>query len=459
MKPIFFGSLAGIAACSTIPSVFADSAQQQAQRPNVLVIYTDDMGVGDLSFTGSAWARTPHIDRLARQGLIIDQYYSAAPVSSASRTGITTGQFPLQWGINSFLATRAKNRAMEQYDYLDPQAPSMARTFQQNGYVTGHFGKWHMGGGRDVTDAPSIAAYGFDECKSTYESPDPDPRITAGNWIWQKEDEIKRWQRTAYFVDLTLDFLARHKGEPCFVNLWPDDVHTPWVYGREAMGGGKRKNWEIRPYLEKVLIEYDRQIGRLLDGLAELGLAENTIVIFTSDNGPAPSFGQIRTNGLRGQKNSLYEGGIRMPFILRWPAVVGAGQRDSTSVVTALDLFPSLCSLAGIPLPEGYRPGGEDMRDALLGHGQKRTKDMMWDFGRNNAFSKPKGNNHSPHLAIRHGDWKLLMNADGSRMELYNLREDVNETHNLATEHSTRVRQLKRRLLKWWKTRNGPVAE
>lgn len=457
MSQVLFNRLTGMTMCLTVPAMLAAQEKQPLEKPNVLIIYTDDMGIGDVSFANSGWVKTPNIDLIAQAGIVIDQYYSAAPVSSASRTGITTGQYPLQWGINSFLATRAKNAAMEQCDYLDSNAPSMARVFQENGYATGHFGKWHMGGGRDVTDAPQITEYGFDEYKSTYESPDPDPRITSGNWIWQNSDEIKRWDRTAYFVDLTLDFLKRHKGEPCFVNFWPDDVHTPWVFGKDAQGGDRRKNWETQPYFEKVLAEYDRQIGRLMEGLEKLGLTDNTIVIFTSDNGPAPSFQQVRTNGLRGQKNSLYEGGIRMPFALRWPAAVKAGQKDTSSVVTALDLFPSLCAMAGIPLPKGYKPCGEDMSRALTGQGAVHQKDMMWDFGRNNAFARPKNDNRSPHLAIRRGDWKMLMNSDGSQVELYNLAEDVNERHNVASEHASLVKQLKRELRKWWKTRKKPI--
>ena len=447
----FLRGLTGIAACAALPGALFAQKKQQPNKPNVLIIYTDDMGVGDVSFLNSGWVQTPNIDRFASQGLIIDQYYSAAPVSSASRTGLTTGQFPLQWGINTYLSDRNMNRNCEQFDYLDASAPSMARVFKENGYATGHFGKWHMGGGRDVDDAPPITAYGFDEYVSTWESPDPDPLITGGNWIWQSSDSIKRWNRTAYFVDKTLDFLQRHKDQPCFVNLWPDDMHDPWVQGPEVEKKGKTHT--SQPNFVAVLKEYDKQIGYLMKKLKEMGLEENTIVIFTSDNGPRPSFDQLRTNMLRGTKNSLYEGGIRMPFAIRWPKKIAPGQVDETTIVTALDLFPSLCKMAGISLPKDYVPCGEDMSKALMGHPQKRHKDMMWDFGRNNAFWLPTGRDHSPHLAVRRGDWKLLMDSDGGRVELYNLAEDPQENINVAADNQEIVDDLSQVLLAWWDTR------
>lgn len=145
------------------------------------------------------------------------------------------------------------------------------------------------GGGRDVIDAPQITEYGFDEYISTWESPNPDPVITDSAWIWSRTDQVKRWDRTAYFVDKTLDFLKRHKGEPCFVNLWPDDMHTPWVPSQKTMDS-ERTSWTTPPNFKEVLTEYDKQIGRLMEGLTKLGLEKNTIVIFTSDNGPALAF-------------------------------------------------------------------------------------------------------------------------------------------------------------------------
>ena len=142
-----------------------------------------------------------------------------------------------------------------------------------------------------------------------------------------------------------------------------------------------------------------------------------------------------------------------MPFIIRWPDKIKAGQVNDRSIVTALDLFPSLCRMTGTELPVGYKPSGEDMSKALTGKEQVRRKDMMWDFGRNDVFARPGNGNHSPHLAIRRGDWKLLMNSDGSRVELYNLANDINETNNVASQHEKLVGDLKAELLKWWDTR------
>lgn len=277
---------AGTVASATAQTPAKTKAQTPQGRPNIVIIYTDDMGIGDLSCTSTGWIETPAIDRLASQGLVLNSYYTSAPVSSPSRVGLTTGMFPMEWGINTYLQSRKGNAACEQADYLTAAAPSMARILRDAGYATGHFGKWHMGGGRDVKDAPSIPSFGFDEYCSTWESPDPAPELTATNWIWSDKDDVKRWNRTGYFVDKTLDFLVRHKDKPCFVNLWPDDMHTPWIPDEESQH--KQKDWNSQPNFSEVLAEYDRQIGRFLTQLDQLGLSDNTIVIFTSDNGPGP---------------------------------------------------------------------------------------------------------------------------------------------------------------------------
>lgn len=412
-----------------------------AEKPNIIILYIDDMGFADPSCYGGNYAPTPNIDKLAQEGIRFTQYYSACPISSPSRVGITTGMYPTRWGITTYLNTRAAQVENESNDFLDDKAPSMARTLRANGYATGHFGKWHMGGGRDVDDAPSILNYGFDEYVSTYESPDPDPKLTSTNWIWANTDEIKRWDRTAYFVDKTLDFLSRHPGQPCFVNLWPDDVHTPWVY--EDDGGTLRESAE---HFTVVLAELDVQIGRLMQGLKNLGIDNNTLVIFTSDNGPAPAFSGNRTDDLRGQKATLYEGGIRMPFIVRWPGTIAPGQLNTNSVLCSVDLMPSLCAISGTQLPHDYPVDGEDMSRVLLGTGQtERARPLFWEFGKN------KDNRVSPHIAVRDGDWKLLVNADGSSVELYNMKTDFLEKTNVAASNAEVVSRLKPMAINWFK--------
>ncbi|MDR3367348.1 MAG: sulfatase-like hydrolase/transferase [Prevotellaceae bacterium] len=430
------------------------SAENKSAQPNIIVILTDDMGFGDVGAYGGKFVPTPNIDRMAAEGIRFTQYYSASPISSPSRAGLLTGQCPGNFHITSYLQAKAGNQAAEMADYLSPDAQTLPRTLQAAGYKTGHFGKWHLGGGRDVDNAPAITKYGYDEYASTYESPDPDPLLTASGWIWCADDSIKRWNRTAYFVDKTLDFLKRHRETPCFVNLWPDDMHTPWVGNMEEQrifpkGEQSEKNFR------SVLIEYDRQMGRLLEGLKAMELEQNTIVIFTSDNGPAPSFRGSRAGNYRGCKASLYEGGIRMPFIV-WDAahLIPSGKIDDASVICAFDLFESLCRIAGTPLPNGFASDGQDMSKALSGQPQKRTKPIYWEYRRNDsyAFPKPFDNDRSPALAVRQNRWKLLVNADGTDVRLYDLSVDQRETTNLCEQHPEKANALKEQVLRWRKS-------
>lgn len=419
----------------------------KANWPDVIVIYADDLGPGDLGCFGGTIAPTPNIDGLAREGAKFTRYCSVSPVCSASRASLITGQYPARHRITNYLQAKQANRECEQVDFLDPAAPSLPRVFHQAGYATAHFGKWHLGGGRDVKNAPKFSAYGYDENASTWESPEPHPDITASDWIWSDGDKVKRWERTGFFVDKTLNFIQRHPHKPCFINLWPDDPHTPWVPASNSDRVDSREN------LKSVMIELDHQIGRLMNGLRELKRGNNTIVVFTSDNGPHPTFEASRTLNRRGSKLSLYEGGLRVPFIIRWPGRIAAGHEDDSTLLCSMDMFSSLLSLAGIKTPAGYASDGIDASKALLGNPMVRSKAIFMEYGRSERiFVYPKGRDRSPVLSVRDGDWKLLTSADGSVNELYDCRNDPSEKINLSEDEFSTKGRLRGMLETWRQT-------
>jgi arylsulfatase A-like enzyme len=447
MRNTFFS----LAAAILVPAIAA--AQEDLKQPNVILILADDLGRGDLSCYGGK-TPTPNLDRMAKEGVKFTRYYAGSPICSPSRCALLTGQYPGRWRITSFLQTRAGNKACDQDDFLDPQAQSLPRILRMAGYRTIHIGKWHLGGGRDVVAAPKFAAYGYDSGFGTWESPEPHKDLTARDWIWSAEEKVKRWNRTAWMVDRTLDVLREHPDRPCFVNLWLDDPHTPWVptsddqqVGKGGKGAGKGDTPER---LKKVLTEMDQQIGRLLAALRERKSDRPTLVIFLSDNGPLPTFDRARTAGLRGSKLSLYEGGLRVPCIAWAPRLVPSGVTNDTTVLSAVDLFPSLCTICRTAPPKGYKSDGEDLSPALLGQGPRRTKALFWEYGRNDkSFAFPKGDDRSPSVAVRDGDWKLLVNADGTGVELYNLASDENETMNVANMRPDIAKRLTDLAVRW----------
>lgn len=434
-----------------------------AVKPNLLFILVDDMGWGDLGANGGAGVPTPRMDQLAREGTRFTQFYVASPICSPSRCGLITGQFPSRWRITSYLQTRAGNAECEQADFLDPKAPSYVRAFKQAGYATAHIGKWHLGGGRDVTDAPKFAAYGYDVGLGTHESPEPAAPLGLKTLPWatnREPQQVARHDRARWMVDETLAFAKRHAEQPWLVNLWLDDIHTPFVPSAEqkaAAGEGTGT-----PTYRAVLRETDRQIGRLLDGLRELKAESTTLVLLAGDNGPQPSFDRKRAGGLRGMKWSLYEGGIRTPFVARWPGVIPAGKVNDTTVVSAVDFFPTLCTLAGVPPPAGVKFDGEDLSVVFKGGAQPRTKPLFWEYGRKpepvdkqalRAFPYPnEPDAKSPNVAVRDGAWKLLVNADGTGAELYNLATDPNEAKNAVESEAVTAARLKAAALTWRKS-------
>ncbi len=427
------------------------SATAAPAQPHVMFIFIDDFGWGDAGCFGGQVA-TPNIDKLAAEGMHFRQFYVSSPICSPSRCGVITGQFPARWKITSYLQTKAGNRECEQADFLDPQAPSLPRLFKEAGYATAHMGKWHLGGGRDVTDAPKFAAYGYDLGLGTYESPEPAAALGLHTTPWENKREpqqVPRHERTRWMVDEALSFLKQHAEQPCFVNLWLDDMHTPY---RPKDGEGAK---DLRTKYAEVLTEIDHQLGRLMDAVPA-----NSITILCGDNGPEPTFNRTRTAGLRGMKWSLYEGGIRTPLIVRWPGQVPKGMVNDKTVVSSVDFMPTLCALAQIK-PPPIEGDGEDMSSVFKGEERPRQKVLLWEYGRKpGEAGKVKGgfpypqeaDSKSPNLAIREGDWKLLINADGTQPELYHLMEDPHEAANLVNAQPRITERLKNQVLEWRKS-------
>lgn len=435
-------------------------------RRNIVQILIDDMGYADMSSYGGEIS-TPHMDRLAAQGVSFTQGYVAAPVCSPSRVGITTGQFPARQGIHSYLDSREKQREMGQPDFLDPKAPSIARAFQQAGYATGHFGKWHMGGGRDVGDAPLPTEYGFDESFTSFEG--LGDRVLPPGKLSELNERLGRGKIThapqaelsGLYVDRSIAFVERSTAarKPFYLHLWPNEVHDPFVPKVELLQ--KYERFSANRYKQQyyaMLDNVDQQVGRLVAAIERSGQARNTIFILLSDNGPTawPYYYKEKlappgsTGGLRGRKWSLYEGGIRTPLAVRWDGRIPAGQRDTTTVACAVDFFPTCCALAGVAPPADASFDGVDLSQAFLGKPMDRRKDLLWDYGRTKSMIRPGlVHDQSPNLAIRSGSWKLLVNDDGSNLELYDFRKSEKEEENVAVANPAVARRLSEKLLAW----------
>jgi len=426
--------------------------------PNFVIVFIDDLGYGDLGCYGGP-AKTPVLDGVAREGIRFTQFSVAAPICSPSRCGLLTGQWPQRWKITSFLETREANDRRGMAQWLDPQAPTLARSLKTLGYATGHFGKWHLGGQRDVGDAPLISDYGFDASLTNFEGLgdrvlpvmggfDGRPqqklplgvgseKLGRGEIIWAPRHEV-----TARFVDRSLAFIdeARAQRKPFFLNLWPDDVHSPF-----SPPPGTAADTKMARY-RSVLENLDRQLGPLFERLrSDETLFANTLVLVAGDNGPEPGAGQ--TGGLRGHKGLLYEGGIREAF-LAWGGLVAKDRRgstDSETVLSALDIVPSLMHLAGTEPPTTC--DGEDASAAITGRGAwTRQHPLLW---RRPPDRPSDGKDPAPDLAIREGRWKLLMQSDGTRPQLYDLAADPAESKNLAEAELARVEAMRAKLNSW----------
>ncbi len=439
----------GTTAASLMWSSGAAAAESaaKADKPNFIFIFADDLGWGDLGCYGNRQIKTPCLDKLAQQGTLFTQFYVNGSVCSPSRTSIMTSHFPARHRVHGHFAAHAKNKDRGMPNWLDPKVRTVTRLLQTSGYITGHFGKWHLGSGEG---APIPGEYGIDEyCTIVSNGPQLEGRDDP--YFWAKS--------TTQIVDKTIQFIEKNKDKPFYVNVWTLLTHATLHPTDEQMKPYQKYAPRGVPYKGAKQIYYasvsdlDRQIGRLVQKIDELGLGDNTIIAFSSDNGPedfdignAVHSGIGSTGPFRGRKRSLYEGGIRVPFIVRWPGHTPAGRVDDTTVLAGVDWFVTVCCLADVKLPGDLESDGEDMSQAILGKPKRRTKPLMWEW-RYRIFGDMV--HKSPMLAIRDGNWKLLMNPDGKRVELYDIPKDPTELDNVAVQHPDVVRRLSAKLLHW----------
>lgn len=460
---VFFGVY--LNAAPTQGSENADEFAVASAKPNIILVFIDDMGWADFSCFGNKEAATPNIDALASKGIAFEQFYVNSPICSPSRTAISTGQYPQRWRIGSYLDNRKANAKRGVANWLDPKAPMLAKFLNDAGYATGHFGKWHMGGQRDVGEAPLITEYGFDESLTNFEGLGPrilplkyspgekapkrhglgSGQLGRGPITWKDRSVI-----TQEFTDAAIDFVKKTQTEekPFYINVWPDDVHSPFhpPLDQFTVGGARRKN-----YLA-VLETMDRQLGKLFDLVRnDRQLRDNTLILVCSDNGHEPECGSAGI--LRGAKVTLYEGGIRSPLVVWGPGLIekeNSGMRNKKSIFSAIDLVPSLLDLAKVNVPSDVKFDGERLLPTLLGNSDTSRERPLY-FRRPPDRKRWKKMTNLPDLAIRDGRWKLLCDYDGSKPQLYDIFADHGEKRNLANDavNEEIIKRMTKQVLAW----------
>ena len=422
-------------------------ASDDGRPPNVVFILVDDLGWADLPAYGNAFHETPHLDRLAAEGVRFTDAYAAAPVCSPTRASIQSGQYPARVGVTDFIpghwrpyerVTVPANRTQ----HLPLNVATLGETFQEAGYATGYFGKWHLGGG---DHGPEHQGY--------------EETVVHRGWgqydLQNKLFPPQDVDSTDYLVDVLTDrsvaFMEAHQGAPFFLTLAHFAVHIPLEAADSLIAKYEAKpKPDVGPGnpIYAAMIEHvDQSVGRVLDALDRLGLAENTVVVFYSDNGGLverydKADGVVVTTNapLRNEKGSLYEGGIRVPLLVRWPGVAEAG-RTSAALMTSPDLLPTFAEIADAALPEGRTSDGVSLVPILRGERADTSRAIYWHY--------PHYHHAAPAGAVREGDYKLIAFYDSGRLELYNLATDVGEEENLADVMPEKARALQARLAAW----------
>ena len=444
--------------------VFGIGAAHAGNRPNIILLLADDLGYGDLSSFGSPAVKTPHLDGLAQQGMRFTRFYAGSAVCSPTRASVLTGRYPLRFGITKHFDDRDQ--------WLPESATTVAELLNEAGYNTAHVGKWHLGGlhvdqnGQRLTNQPGPRQHGFDFYQTQIEQQPLRGRMGREETIFREGGTVllrndKRISKddpfhSKHFTDANGDFATELiekfsiDDKPFFINLWWLVPHKPYEpapephWSETAADGISEHQHRFRSMVQHM----DAKVGQILDKLDQLGIAENTLVLFTSDNGAAFE-GFI--GDLKGGKTDLHDGGIRVPMIVRWPAAIPAG-RTSNAFGHTNDLLPTFCDAAEVKLPNELAIDGLSLMPHLKGERPLNVEErgtVFWqlDLYRRLQRHYPKPQPYATEVVMR-GKWKMLADK-GTPVELFDIESDPNELQSVMDDHPDLVASLKTELDEW----------
>ena len=433
------------------------------KQPNIIFIMADDLGWTDVACFGSNYYETPNIDKLATQGMKLTRHHhcqNCQPTRAALMTGqyaARTGIYPVG-GIDRFDWSSRPLRPADNVTELPLEKTIVAQVLKKAGYATGMFGKWHLGekGGHHP------GKRGFDEAI-----------VSMGkhfNFATNPKTEVPEGQYLADFLtEKAVDFITRHKDAPFFLYLPHFGVHSPHQAKKDLIekfqpkpGVGGHKN----PVYAAMIASVDESVGRVMQTLDELKLAENTVLIFTSDNGGVGGYaregilksaGDITDNApLRSGKGSLYEGGTRVPFIVRWPGIAKAGTSCDVATIH-VDVLPTLAEIAHAAPPEGQPLDGESLAPLFRDAGASLKREAIYQHFPGYLGAGENTWRTTPVSLVEVGDWKLMEYLEDGRLELYNLHNDIGESKNLATENPAKAKELHSNLQAWREAIHAPM--
>lgn len=445
-----------------LSSAIANAADPVATRPNIIFILADDLGWTDTGVYGSRYYETPEIDRLAEQGLRFTQYHNC-PNCQPTRAALMSGQYGARTGVYTVGSIDRFNwrsrtlRPVDNVEQLPLDRATIAQQLQAAGYATGMFGKWHLGQQGDYHPsrrgfAEAIVTMGRHFNFVTQPAVDYPPGTYLADWL----------------TDRAVDFIQRHRSQPFFLYLPHFGVHSPFEAKAELVERFRSKPGVAGhrdPVYAAMISSVDASVGRIMQTLDELQLADNTVLIFSSDNGGVGGYvreglrqgGDVTDNApLRSGKGSLYEGGVRDPFIVRWPAVIQPGRTCDVPTIH-VDVFPTLLELADARPPAEQPLDGESLVPLLKDASAVLRRDAIFQHFPGYLGAGSGTWRTTPVSTIQSGPWKLLEFFEDGRLELYNLQSDVGESQNLAQQQPEKAQELHARLQVWRKSVNAPL--